>query len=90
MVDSRGQEIGDLLGVTRQAAFRRFGKDKTVHMARAAERVCAATVWPVTGLVGAFGGFGETEPCVRRIGDHKAVGIPLRYEVGNMVARAAF
>jgi hypothetical protein len=42
------QEIGDLLGVTRQAAFQRFGKpidprtgkpmDKTVHMAGAAER----------------------------------------------------
>ena len=42
------QEIGDLLGVTRQAAFQRFGKpidprtgepmDKTVHMADAAER----------------------------------------------------
>src|SRR3984957_19610155 len=42
------QEIGDLLGVTRQAAFQRFGKpidprtgkpmDKTVHMANAAER----------------------------------------------------
>jgi hypothetical protein len=42
------QEIGDLLGVTRQAAFQRFGKpidprtgepmDKTVRMADAAER----------------------------------------------------
>ena len=42
------QESGDLLGVTRQAAFQRFGKpidprtgkpmDKTVHMANAAER----------------------------------------------------
>ncbi|WP_424534529.1 DUF3887 domain-containing protein [Sphaerisporangium viridialbum] len=42
------QELGDLLGVTRQAAFQRFGKpidprtgepmDKTVHMADAAER----------------------------------------------------
>lgn len=42
------QEIGDLFGVTRQAAFQRFGKpidprngepmDKTVHMADAAER----------------------------------------------------
>ncbi|MBB4794801.1 DUF3887 domain-containing protein [Streptomyces nodosus] len=42
------QEIGDLLGVTRQAAFQRFGKpidprtgapmDKTVHMADAAAR----------------------------------------------------
>ncbi|MEV6796639.1 hypothetical protein AB0M87_32875 [Streptomyces sp. NPDC051320] len=45
------QEIGDLLGVTRQAAFQRFGKpidprtgelmDKTVHMADAAERALA-------------------------------------------------
>jgi hypothetical protein len=45
------QEIGDLLGVTRQAAFQRFGKpidprtgepmDKTVHMADAAERATA-------------------------------------------------
>ncbi|MFF7601585.1 hypothetical protein [Streptomyces mirabilis] len=86
MVDFRGQEIGDLLGVARQAAFRRFGKDKTVHMARAAERVCAATVWPVTGLVGAYGGFGETEPFVRRIGDRTAVAIQLRYEVGDMMA----
>ncbi len=42
------QQIGDLLGVTRQAAFQRFGKpidprtgepmDKTVHMTDAAER----------------------------------------------------
>lgn len=42
------QDIGDLLGVTRQAAFQRFGKpvdprtgepmDKTVHMADAAQR----------------------------------------------------
>jgi hypothetical protein len=42
------QEIGELLGVTRQAAFQRFGKpidprtgelmDKTVHMTDAAER----------------------------------------------------
>ncbi|MBW8706172.1 hypothetical protein MBT84_41805 [Streptomyces sp. MBT84] len=42
------QEIGDLFGVTRQAAFQRFGRpidprtgepmDKTVHMADAAER----------------------------------------------------
>ena len=45
------QEIGDLLGVTRQAAFQRFGKpvdprtgelmDKTVHMADAGERATA-------------------------------------------------
>jgi hypothetical protein len=86
VVDSHGQEIGDLLEITRQAAFRRFGKDKTVHMTRAAERVCAATIWPVTGLVGAFGGFGETESFVRRIGDHTAVYIPLRYKAGDMMA----
>lgn len=45
------QEIGDLLGGTRQAAFQRFGKpidprtgepmDKTVHMTDAAERAVA-------------------------------------------------
>ncbi len=45
------QEIGDLLGVTRQAAFQRFGKpidprtgepmDKTVHMTDAAQRARA-------------------------------------------------
>src|SRR6185437_16119181 len=45
---STWQDIGDLLGVTRQAAFQRFGKpvdprtgepmDKTVHMADAAQR----------------------------------------------------
>jgi Protein of unknown function (DUF3887) len=45
------QEIGDLLGVTRQAAFQRFGKpidprtgapmDKTVHMTDAGERARA-------------------------------------------------
>ena len=45
------QEIGDLLGVTRQAAFQRFGKpldprtgepmDKTVHITDAAERAVA-------------------------------------------------
>lgn len=47
------QEIGDLLGVTRQAAFQRFGKpidprtgepmDKTVRMTDAAERAVAVT-----------------------------------------------
>jgi hypothetical protein len=125
------QEIGDLLGVTRQAAFQRFGKpidprtgepmDKTVRMADAAERaveiveavldgrmdearqsfkaeVLAAftdevrgnALATVTGLVGAFEGFGEGEPFVRRIGDHTVVDIPLRYEAGDMKARVAF
>src|SRR5690242_9878615 len=105
------QELGDLLGVTRQAAFQRFGKpidprtgepmDKTVHMSDAAERAITITsavldgrmdearqsfntevleaftdevradgLATVTGLVGAFEGFGEGEPFVRRIGDH--------------------
>ncbi|MFC9078262.1 DUF3887 domain-containing protein [Streptomyces sp. NPDC057062] len=125
------QEIGDLFGVTRQAAFQRFGRpidprtgepmDKTVHMADAAERaltivtavlegrmdearrsfnaeVLAAFtdevrgdgLATVTGLVGAFEGFGEGEPFVRRIGDHTVVDIPLRYEAGDMKARVAF
>ena len=125
------QEIGDLLGVTRQAAFQRFGKpidprtgepmDKTVRMADAAERaveivtavldgrmdearqsfnaeVLAAftdqvrgnALATVTGLVGAFEGFGEGEPFVRRIGDHTVVDIPLRYEASDMKARVAF
>jgi hypothetical protein len=125
------QQIGDLLGVTRQAAFQRFGKpidprtgepmDKTVHMADAAERavrvvtdvlqgrmaearksfdaqvlagftdeVRGSALATVTGLVGAFEGFGETAPFVRRIGDHTVVDIPLRYEAGDMKARVAF
>ena len=125
------QEIGDLLGVTRQAAFQRFGKpidprtgqpmDKTVRMTGAAERavkvvtdvldgrmdrarpffnaqVLAAftdevrgdALATVAGLVGAFEGFGEAEPFVRRIGDHTVVDIPLRYEAGDMKARVAF
>jgi hypothetical protein len=125
------QEIGDLLGVTRQAAFQRFGKpidprtgepmDKTVRMTDAAERATAivadvlegrmdqarpsfdATVLAaftdevrldslatVAGLVGAFEGFGQGEPFVRRIGDHTVVDIPLRYEAGDMKARVAF
>ena len=125
------QEIGDLLGVTRQAAFQRFGKpidprtgkpmDKTVHMADATARavdvvtdilgdrmdkarpsfnaeVLAAftdevrgnALATVAGLVGAFEGFGEAEPFVRRIGDHTVVDIPLRYEAGEMKARVAF
>jgi len=125
------QEIGDLLGVTRQAAFQRFGKpidprtgqpmDKTVHMTDAAERAVTITtdileghmdqVRPsfnaevlaaftdevrgsamatVAGLVGAFEGFGQAEPFVRRIGDHTVVDIPLRYEAGDMKARVAF
>jgi hypothetical protein len=125
------QEIGDLLGVTRQAAFQRFGKpidprtgepmDKTVHMTDAAERavkivtdvlegrmdqarpsfnaeVLAAftdevrgnALATVAGLVGAFEGFGQAEPFVRRIGDHTVVDIPLRYEAGDMKARVAF
>ncbi len=125
------QEIGDLLGVTRQAAFQRFGKpidprtgkpmDKTVTMTDAAERatkivtdvlegrmdqarpsfnaeVLAAftdevrgnALATVAGLVGAFEGFGQAEPFVRRIGDHTVVDIPLRYEAGDMKARVAF
>jgi hypothetical protein len=125
------QEIGDLLGVTRQAAFQRFGKpfdprtgepmDKTVHMTDAAERAVAIVkdvldgrmdrarqsfndevlaaftdevrgsgLATVAGLVGAFEGFGEAEPFVRRIGDHTVVDVPLRYEAGDMKARVAF
>jgi uncharacterized protein DUF3887 len=125
------QEIGDLLGVTRQAAFQRFGKpidprtgepmDKTVRMADATERavkivtdvldgrmdqarpsfnaeVLAAftdevrgnALATVAGLVGAFEGFGQDDPFVRRIGDHTVVDIPLRYEAGDMKARVAF
>ncbi|WP_328315514.1 DUF3887 domain-containing protein [Streptomyces sp. NBC_00388] len=125
------QEIGGLLGVTRQAAFQRFGKpidprtgepmDKTVHMTDAAERaikivtdvlegrmdearqsfnaqvleaftdeVRGLGLATVTGLVGAFEGFGEGEPFVRRIGDHTVIDIPLRYEAGDMKARVAF
>ena len=125
------QEIGDLLGVTRQAAFQRFGKpidprtgqpmDKTVHMTDAAERavnittdileghmdqvrpsfnaevlaaftdeVRGSAMATVAGLVGAFEGFGQAEPFVRRIGDHTVVDIPLRYEAGDMKARVAF
>ena len=125
------QQIGDLLGVTRQAAFQRFGKpidprtgapmDKTVHMTDAAEqaRVIAQAVLEgrmddarphfnaqvleaftdevrgdglatVAGMVGAFEGFADGEPFVRRIGDHTVVDIPLRYEAGEMKARVAF
>jgi hypothetical protein len=125
------QEIGDVLGVTRQAAFQRFGKpidprtgepmDKTVHMTDAAERatkivkavldgrmdearpsfnaevlakftdeVRGEGLATVAGLVGAFEGFGQGEPFVRRIGDHTVVDIPLRYEAGDMKARVAF
>jgi hypothetical protein len=125
------QEIGDLLGVTRQAAFQRFGKpidprtgepmDKTVHMADAAERAVAIVtdvledrmdqarpsfnaevlalftdevrgnaLATVAGLVGAFEGFGQGEPFVRRIGDLTVVDIPMRYEAGDMKARVAF
>jgi hypothetical protein len=125
------QEIGDLLGVTRQAAFQRFGKpidprtgepmDKTVRMTNAAERAISITtavlegrmdearqsfnaqvleaftdevrgdgLATVAGLVGAFEGFGEGEPFIRRVGDHTVVDIPLRYEAGDMKARVAF
>jgi hypothetical protein len=125
------QEIGDLLGVTRQAAFQRFGKpidprtgepmDKTVRMAGAAERaaevvtdvlegrmdqarqsfnaqvlaaftddVRGSALATVAGLVGAFEGFGQGDPFVRRIGDHTVVDVPLRYEAGDMKARVAF
>jgi hypothetical protein len=44
----------------------------------------------VAGLVGAFEGFGQGEPFVRRVGDYTVVDIPLRYEAGDMKARVAF
>jgi Protein of unknown function (DUF3887) len=44
----------------------------------------------IAGLVGAFEGFGEGEPFVRRIGDLTVVDIPLCYEAGDMKARVAF
>lgn len=125
------QEIGDLLGVTRQAAFQRFGKpidprtgepmDKTVRMTDAAERavkivtdvlegrmdqarasfnaevlaaftdeVRGSALATVAGLVGAFEGFGQDEPFVRRVGDYTVVDIPLCYEAGDMKARVSF
>lgn len=125
------QEIGDLLGVTRQAAFQRFGRpidprtgepmDKTVRMADAAPRaitivkavldgrmdearrsfnaqvleaftdeVRGSGLATVAGLVGAFEGFGDDEPFVRRIGDQTVVDVPLRYEAGEMKARVTF
>ncbi|MFJ9543400.1 DUF3887 domain-containing protein [Streptomyces sp. NPDC101225] len=125
------QEIGDLLGVTRQAAFQRFGRpidprtgepmDRTVRMADAAPRAVAIVkavldgrmdearrsfnaqvleaftdevrgsgLATVAGLVGAFEGFGEDEPSVRRIGDQTVVDVPLRYEAGDMKARVTF
>lgn len=125
------QEIGDLLGVTRQAAFQRFGKpidprtgepmDKTVRMTDAAERAVAIltdvledrmdaarpsfnaqvleaftdkvrgdAMATVAGLVGAFEGFGDGDPFVRRVGDYTMVDIPLRYEAGDMKGRVSF
>ena len=97
------QEPGDLLGVTRQATFQRFGKpidprtgepmDTTVRMTDAAERAIAivtAGLATVTGLVGEFEGYGEGEPFVRRIGDHTVVDIPPNYEAGDIKARVAF
>lgn len=125
------QEIGDLLGVTRQAAFQRFGKpidprtgepmDKTVRMTDAAERAVAIltdvledrmdaarpafnaqvlelftdkvrgdALATVAGLVGAFEGYGDAEPFVRRVGDYTMVDIPMRYEAGDMKGRVAF
>lgn len=125
------QQIGDVLGVTRQAAFQRFGKpidprtgepmDMTVHMTHAGERaleivrailddrlegirvsftdpmraaftdeVRGEALAAVAGLVGAFEGFADVEPSVRRIGDLTAVDIMLTYEAGDMKARVAF
>jgi hypothetical protein len=125
------QEIGDLLGVTRQAAFQRFGKpidprtgepmDKTVHMSDVAERATAIVtevldgrmdearksfnpevfaaftdevrgnaLATVAGLVGAFEGWGDGDPFIRRIGDYTVADLPMRYEAGDMKARVAF
>ncbi|MFG2793379.1 hypothetical protein [Streptomyces sp. NPDC048419] len=44
----------------------------------------------MAGFVGAFEGFGQGEPFVRRIGDHAVVDILLRYEAGDMKAWVAF
>ena len=44
----------------------------------------------VAGLVGAFEGYGDAEPFVRRVGDYTMVDIPMRYEAGDMKGRVAF
>jgi hypothetical protein len=44
----------------------------------------------VAGLVGAFEGFGDGDPFIRRIGDYTVVDIPMRYEAGDMKARVSF
>ena len=44
----------------------------------------------VAGLVGAFEGFGQDDPFVRRIGDYTVVDLPLHYEAGAMKARVTF
>lgn len=54
------------------------------------DEVRASGLATVGGMVGAFEGFGEGEPFVRRIGDHTVVDLPLRYEAGDMKARVAF
>ena len=63
--------------------------DATV-LAAFTDEVRGEALATVAGLVGAFEGFGQGEPFVRRIGDHTVVDIPLRYEAGDMKARIAF
>ncbi len=54
------------------------------------EEVRGSALATMAGLVGAFEGFGEGEPFVRRIGDLAVVNIPLCYKAGDMKARVAF
>jgi hypothetical protein len=59
-------------------------------LAAIADEVRLNRLATVTGLVGAFEGFGEGEPFVRRMGDHTVADIPLRLEASEMKARVAF
>ena len=54
------------------------------------EEVRGSAMATIAGLVGAFEGFGDGEPFVRRLGDLTVVDIPLCYEAGDMKARVAF
>jgi hypothetical protein len=90
MTDAAGRAIAVVTAVLegRMDEARRFFNAQVTAVFT--DEVRGSALATVAGLVGAFEGFGDGEPFVRRVGDRTVVDIPLRYEAGDMKARVSF